>query len=94
MCSMLKIVMSKRFERDLKSAKKRQLDLSLLSRVINLLAAQQPLPSACRDHFLSGKYADFKECHIKPDWLLIYSVDGKKLCLFLFRTGSHSDLFE
>ena len=58
------------------------------------LAAQQPLPEKNRDHDLTGDYIGFRECHIRPDWLLIYRVDGEQLMLFLFRTGTHSDLFD
>ena len=58
-----------------------------------LLAAGEPLPEKNRDHQLSGDYALCRECHITPDWLLIYEVDGNELILYLTRTGSHSDLF-
>ena len=91
---MLKIVLSNRFKKDLKIAEKRGLDLSDLEKVIILLAKKVPLPSFYRDHPLSGKFADFRECHIKADWLLIYSIDDEELELFLFRTGTHSDLFK
>ena len=57
------------------------------------LAAGEPLPEKNRDHQLSGDYAGCRECHITPDWLLIYEVDGDELILYLTRTGSHSDLF-
>ena len=88
---MLKIVLSNRFKKDLKIAEKRGLDLSELEKVVVLLAKSVPLPEHYRDHALVGDYADFRECHIKPDWLLIYSKDDEELELFLFRTGSHSD---
>ena len=84
---MLEVVLSNRFKKDLKLAAKRGCDLSLL-------AAQQPLPEKNRDHDLTGDYIGFRECHIRPDWLLIYRVDGEQLMLFLFRTGTHSDLFD
>ena len=90
---MLKIVRSNRFVKDLKLAKKRGFDLSLLSEVVTKLARQEPLDPRYRDHALSGNYIDLRECHIKPDWLLVYSVDDQELELFLFRTGTHSDLF-
>jgi addiction module toxin, relE/stbE family len=61
---------------------------------VDQLAAQQPLPEKNRDHDLTGDYIGFRECHIRPDWLLIYRVDGEQLMLFLFRTGTHSDLFD
>ena len=56
-------------------------------------AKSVPLPERYHDHALVGTYADFRECHIKPDWLLVYSKDEEELELFLFRTGTHSDLF-
>ncbi len=84
---------TKIFQRDLKRAKRRGLDLSLLAAVIKTLAAGQPLPERNRDHALAGEYAGCRECHITPDWLLIYEVDGDDLILYLTRTGSHSDLF-
>jgi len=90
---MLKIVPSNQFRKDLRQARKRGLNLSALENVVNLLAAQQPLSPRHRDHFLTGDYASFRECHIQPDWLLIYRIDQDILELFLFRTGTHSDLF-
>ena len=90
---MLKLVPSTRFKRDLKFAHKRGLDLGLLRSVINTLAAEEPLAPKFRDHDLTGAYAGFRECHIQPDWLLIYRIERDELELFLFRTGSHSDLF-
>jgi len=90
---MLTIVRSNRFLKDLRLAKKRGLDLSLLEEVVNKLANQEVLDEKYHDHALSGDFADFRECHIKPDWLLVYTVDDEELELFLFRTGTHSDLF-
>lgn len=90
---MLTIVRSNRFLKDLRLAKKRGLDLSLLEYVVEKLARQEVLEPKFRDHALSGDYSDFRECHIKPDWLLIYCVDDEELELILFRTGTHSDLF-
>lgn len=91
---MLEVVLSNRFKKDLKLAAKRGCDLSLLESIVDQLAAQQPLPEKNRDHDLTGDYIGFRECHIRPDWLLIYRVDGEQLMLFLFRTGTHSDLFD
>lgn len=91
---MLEIVFSNRFKKDLKLAAKRGYDLSLLESVVDQLAAQQPLPEKNRDHELTGDYIGFRECHVRPDWLLVYRVDGDDLLLFLFRTGTHSDLFD
>ncbi len=90
---MYKIVASNQFKKDLKLAKKRGLDLSLLKSVVNILADGKSLEENYCDHSLSGKYREFRECHIEPDWLLVYRIDGEDLELFLFRTGSHSDLF-
>ena len=90
---MLTIVRSNRFLKDLRLAKKRGLDLSLLEEVVNKLANQEVLDEKYHDHALSGDFTDFRECHIKPDWLLVYTVDDEELELFLFRTGTHSDLF-
>lgn len=90
---MLEIVPSNRFKKDLKLAKKRGLKLTLLEEIVDALAAQEPLPASNYDHALTGNYAGYRECHIAPDWLLIYKVDDEALFLFLFRTGTHSDLF-
>lgn len=90
---MLKIVRTNRFKKDIKIAIKRKLDLNELDYVISKLANQEDLEEKYKDHALSGNYKDFRECHIKPDWLLIYSIDDEELELFLIRTGSHADLF-
>ena len=90
---MLKIVLSNRFKKDLKIAKKRGLNLELLKTVVNTLASGQKLDRQYRDHDLTGEYAGFRECHMQPDWLLVYRIEQKELELFLFRTGTHSDLF-
>ena len=90
---MLVIVRTNKFLKDLRLAKKRGLDLTLLVEVVTKLANQEVLDEKYHDHALSGDFSDFRECHIKPDWLLIYAIDDEELELFLFRTGSHSDLF-
>lgn len=90
---MLKIVISNQFKKDLKLAKKRGFKLDKLQKVINTLAKKQVLNNTYRDHTLSGNYKGFRECHVEPDWLLIYRIDNDILSLFLFRTGTHSDLF-
>ncbi len=90
---MLKVVASNRFKKDLKLAAKRDLDLELLNDVVERLAREEILPPAFKDHSLSGNYAGFRECHIEPDWLLVYRIEAAELELYLFRTGSHSDLF-
>ena len=90
---MLEIVPSNQFKKDLKLAKKRGLKIDKLREVINALAEQKKLDDRYRDHGLSGDYKGFRECHVEPDWLLIYRINEDVLELFLFRTGSHSDLF-
>ncbi|MDO5445439.1 MAG: type II toxin-antitoxin system YafQ family toxin [Eubacteriales bacterium] len=90
---MLDIVLSNQFRKDLKLCKKRGYDLEILNSVIEKLAAREKLPERNRDHELSGNYAGFRECHIQPDWLLVYRINNSELILFLSRTGTHSDLF-
>ncbi len=90
---MLEIVLSNRFKKDLKLASKRGYPLELLEAVVDTLAAGKPLAEHLNDHNLTGNYAGFRECHIRPDWLLIYRVHNDELILFLSRTGTHSDLF-
>lgn len=67
--------------------------MCLLEAVIDQLAAGKPLAEKHRDHLLTGDYGGFRECHILPDWLLVYQVREDALVLFLSRTGTHSDLF-
>ena len=90
---MLKIIPSNRFKRDLKLLAKRRYNLDLLDEIVEKLAREEPLEEKNKDHALTGNYIGFRECHIKPDWLLIYRIDEGDLILFLSRTGSHSDLF-
>lgn len=87
------IIMSTSFKKDYKSIIKRGYDKKLLQDIINQLANGEELPPRNKDHFLKGNYNGFKECHILPDWLLIYKIDEDKLILALTRTGTHSDLF-
>lgn len=88
----LEIVASNKFKKDVKKAQKQGLSLNKLNEVVEKLAACIPLDKKYRDHALLGNYKGFRECHIEPDWLLIYRQDIDVLELFLFRTGSHSDL--
>lgn len=81
------------FKKDFKRIKKRGYDISRLEKIVGLLANEVPLPEQFKDHNLSGNYNGFRECHIAPDWLLIYQVNNNELVLVLSRTGSHSDLF-
>ena len=90
---MLKIVASKQFRKDLKLAVKRGFDISKLKEVVDVLSLRKPLAEKYKDHELSGIFKGYRECHIEPDWLLLYCVDNDILKLFLFRTGTHSDLF-
>lgn len=90
---MYKLRPTGRFEKDIKRLKKRGYDMALLSSVLRLLAAGEPLPPKNRDHALTGNFSGCRECHIAPDWLLIYELDGENLLLYLTRTGTHSDLF-
>jgi mRNA interferase YafQ len=80
------------FKRDIKRLKKRKKDFKKLIAVINKLVNGEKLPLSLKDHGLKGTMKDCRECHIEPDWLLIYRIDGSTICLI--RTGSHSDLFE
>lgn len=87
------IEMSSKFKKDYKLVIKRGYDEKLLKSVINILANGEALPPKYKDHSLSGNYSGYRECHITPDWLLIYKIEEKCLILALTRTGSHSDLF-
>lgn len=88
---MLNLNASTAYKKDLKLCKKRGYDLSLLNTVINTLLIPAPLPSKNKDHPLSGNFIGNRECHISPDWLLIYRIIGNEL--YLVRTGTHADLF-
>jgi len=90
---MLTIKYHTMFKKDFKRIKKRGYDISRLEKIVELLANEVPLPEQFKDHNLSGNYNGFRECHIAPDWLLIYQVNNNELVLVLSRTGTHSDLF-
>ena len=90
----LKLVATTQFKKDYKKAKKRGLDLSELQAVLDKLCAEEQLEERHRDHSLAGNYIGFRECHIRPDWLLIYAIDKGQLILTASRTGTHSDLFD
>jgi mRNA interferase YafQ len=85
------IVWTGQFKKDYKLAKIQHRDIDKLFAVIELLALRRPLPSRHKDHKLFGYAKEHRDCHIEPDWLLIYRFDGKDL--ILERTGSHSELF-
>ena len=93
---MLKIEFTGQFKKDYKQALKRGCNPQKMETVIELLAKEQPLPPKYRDHPLtnSRNYKDMRECHIEPDWLLVYQVFQDILILRLIRTGTHSDLFK
>lgn len=82
-----------RFKKDLKTVIKRGYNVSSLNDVIDVLIYGEPLADKYNDHRLIGNWANFRECHITPDWLLIYRIDGDMLVLTLTRTGTHADLF-
>ena len=88
-----KIVLSNQFRRDLKRIIKRGQDTNKLEHVVNRLASGERLDIKNHDHNLSGEFSGFRECHISPDWLLIYKIEENELILLLMRTGTHSDLF-
>ena len=90
---MYKIQFTSKMKKDVKRMKKRGRDISKLTSVLSILAFGAHLPERFHDHQLSGNMSDFRECHIEPDWLLIYRTNKTELMLFLFRTGTHSDLF-
>ena len=90
---MYKILTTKRFENSLKLCQKRHYDLNLLREVIDSLARTGVLSTKYKSHKLSGNYKNCWECHIKPDWLLIWQQNEDELVLLFMDTGTHSDLF-
>jgi mRNA interferase YafQ len=90
---MLTLKTTKKYRKDRNLCKKRGLKMTLLDEIIQTLREQKPLEPKHRDHELSGNYVGFRECHIQPDWLLVYMIDGSNLILTASRTGTHSDLF-
>ena len=90
---MYRIVPTGKFKKDLKTIIKRGYNINLLDEVVTKLSNGEKLPEKNKDHSLVGNYVGKRECHITPDWLLIYEIDGDKLFLYLTRTGTHSDLF-
>ena len=79
------------FRRDARRTQKRGKDMSKLREVLTLLIAAEPLPPRLKDHPLTGEWSGYRDCHIEPDWLLLYKIDGDDL--ILARTGAHADLF-
>ncbi|MBQ9472823.1 MAG: type II toxin-antitoxin system YafQ family toxin [Bacteroidales bacterium] len=90
---MRQIVFTSQYKRDLKLALRRNLPEEKLNEVIKMLATDHPLPTANKDHALKGEFRGFRECHIQPNWLLMYRKDDLQLQLVLMRTGTHADLF-
>ena len=90
---MLEIVYTTQFKRDYKFAQKRGVDVEELFKVIEMLQKQEHLPPEKKDHILHGNYKGYRECHVRPDLLLIYKIKDKELELVLFRTGAHSVLY-
>ena len=81
------------FKKDFKLTMKRGLKIELLEEVIAVLAMGEALPEKHKDHALTGNWVGHRECHVLPDWLLIYHIEDEVLVLTLTRTGTHSDLF-
>ena len=87
------LILTGKFKKSLKLARKRGLDITLLENIVSMLQNNIPLAEKYRDHVLKGKYLGFRECHIQPDWLLIYLKEDGILTLTLVDTGTHADLF-
>ena len=90
---MLELRFTAKFKKDYKRVKRQGKDLSKLERTLEVLMRGEDLPDAMRDHSLGGTYHGHRECHIEPDWLLIYRIDEEGLVLVATRSGSHSELF-
>ena len=90
---MLGLSFTSKFKRDYKRIKKQGKDLAKLEVVLETLVRGEPLPDAMRDHSLGGTYHRHRECHIEPDWLLVYEIKDDVLVLMLYRLGTHSELF-
>ena len=89
----LEVKYSSKFKKGLKLAAKRGLDISLLENVVEKLRNRIPLEQKYQDHPLKGKMSKYRECHIQPDWLLVYLIEEDILVLTLIDTGTHADLF-
>ena len=90
---MLEVFLAATFKKDYKLMKKCGYDMKQLDNVIYKLRNKESLGDKYRDHALTGNFDGFRECHIKPDWLLIYQIKNGKLLLILSQTGTHADLF-
>ena len=89
---MLDVAFTSQFKKGMKRKRKQGAELAKIDEVITMLRSGEPLPERNRDHALSGTYRGHRECHIEPDWLLIYRIDSNLLVLTAVRTGSHSEL--
>jgi len=90
---LLELKQTSQFRKDLRRMAKRGVNMELLDEVVLLLRERKPLPEKYEDHPLTGNWSGYRDCHIQPDWLLIYRVEENVLILSLTRTGTHSDLF-
>jgi mRNA interferase YafQ len=90
----LELKQTTQFKKDLRRMVKRGVNVELLDEVIKLLRMSKPLPAKYDDHSLTGNWAGYRDCHIQPDWLLIYRIDNDALILTATRTGTHSELFK
>jgi mRNA interferase YafQ len=90
---LLELKQTSQFKKDLRRMVKRGADMELLDEVVQLLRERKPLPEKYEDHPLTGNWAGYRDCHIQPDWLLLYRVEENVIILLLARTGSHSGLF-
>jgi len=88
------IATASKFKKDRRRAKKRGKDIENLRRIVNTLASEKELHPMYKEHLLTGNWVGHRECHIEPDWLLIYRIDRSSNTLVLVRTGTHSDLFD
>ncbi len=88
------LILTGKFKKGLKLARKRGLDIKLLENIVDKLQNGITLEDKYRDHELKGKFKGFRECHIQPDWLLMYLIEDNVLTLTLVDTGTHSDLFK
>ena len=93
-CTKYDLAVTAQFRKDYKLAKKRGLKMEALAEIVTLLAKGEALPEKTRDHSLSGNWIGHRECHVLPDWLLIYRIEENVLVLTLTRTGTHSDLLD
>ena len=89
----LQVQWTAQFKKDYKLAIKRGWDIDILDDTVRMLANETMLPQKYNDHALTGNFKGFRECHLEPDWLLVYAVQKDVLTLTLFRTGTHSDIF-